>query len=188
MPANPSAGRFLGVTLARIVRPHGRRGEVAAEILTDFPEHLLLLREVYLSSGSGEPQRVGIRTCWLSKSHGGQAIFHFDGCEGIADAERLRGLEVQVPIEARLPLPAGHYYISDLAGCEVFERGGSRLGIVREVQFTGEETPGTPLLVLDTSHGELLIPLAEEICTRIDIAARRIEVVLPEGLRELNRE
>lgn len=178
----------MGVTLARIVRPHGRRGEVAAEILTDFPERLLSLREAYLCGGSGEPRRVSIRSCWLSRSHGGQAIFHFNGCQGIADAERLRGLEVQLPIETRLPLPTGHHYISDLVGCEVFERVGSRVGTVREVQFTGEGTPGTPLLVLDTPHGELLIPLAEEICTRIDVAARRIEVVLPEGLRELNRE
>jgi len=177
----------VGVTLARIVRPHGRRGEVAAEILTDFPERLLSLREAYLWGGVGEPWRVSIRSCWLSRSHGGQAILHFEGCQGIADAEQLRGLEVQVPIETRLPLPAGHYYISDLAGCEVFERSGSQLGTVCEVQFTGQGTPGTPLLVLDTPCGELLIPLAEEICTRIDTGARRIEVVLPEGMRDLNR-
>ena len=48
--------------------------------------------------------------------------------------------------------------------------------------------PGTPLLVVDTLQGELLIPLAEEICTRIDLVARRIEVVLPGGLREVNAE
>lgn len=178
----------MGVTLARIVRPHGRRGEVAAEILTDFPDRLLSLREAYLWGGSGEPRRVSIRSCWLSRSHGGQAILHFEGCQGIADAERLRGLEVQLPIETRLALPAGHYYISDLAGCEVFERSGSQLGIVREVQFTAKGAAGTPLLVLDTPHGELLIPLAEEICTWIDTGAHRIEVVLPEGLRDLNRE
>ena len=42
-----------------------------------------------------------------------------------------------------------------------------------------------PLLAVDTSRGELLVPLAEDICTMIDVAARRIEVHLPEGLREL---
>jgi ribosomal 30S subunit maturation factor RimM len=58
------------------------------------------------------------------------------------------------------------------------------------VQFPGEgeSVRGTPLLELDTGRGELLIPLAEDICKRIDAAARRIEVVLPEGLRELNLE
>jgi hypothetical protein len=53
---------------------------------------------------------------------------------------------------------------------------------------TRESVSGTPLLVIDTPQGELLVPLAEEICPRIDIAARRIEVALPEGLRELNRQ
>jgi ribosomal 30S subunit maturation factor RimM len=52
--------------------------------------------------------------------------------------------------------------------------------------MTGEDVAGTPLLVVDTRHGELLIPLAEDICTRIDAAARRIDVVLPDGLRDLN--
>ena len=174
----------MSVTLARIVRPHGRRGEVAAEILTDFPERLTSLREAYLWSGEGEPRRVAIRSCWLSRSRGGQAIFHFDGCESIADAERLRGYEVQVPLAERLPLPPGRYYVTDLIGCEVRERDGTRLGSVRDVEMLGE---GTPLLVVETPRGELLVPLAEEICTRIDVAARRIEVVLPEGLRELNQ-
>jgi NAD(P)H-flavin reductase len=97
--------------------------------------------------------------------------------------------EVQVPLEERAPLPAGQHYVSDLAGCEVWERRGSgapveRLGSVRDVEFPGG---GTPLLVVDGPSGEILIPLAEDICVLIDPASRRIEVALPEGLRELNR-
>jgi len=60
------------------------------------------------------------------------------------------------------------------------------LGDVTDVQFTGEGVSGTPLLAVNTRAGELLIPLAEDICTRIDPATRRIDVLLPEGLRELN--
>ena len=86
---------------------------------------------------------------------------------------------------AGIALPAGKYYVTDLIGCDVWQAE-ARLGAVRDVQFTGEEAPGTPLLVVETLQGELLIPLAEEICRRLDVAARRIEVVLPEGLRELN--
>ncbi len=178
------AKSFVGLTLARILRPRGRRGEVAAEIFTDFPDRLTTLCEAYLWDGTNPPRRVSIRSCWL---HKGQAIFHFDGSQGIADAERLVGLEVQIPLADRVLLPAGCYYISDLTGCEIWEPGGSQLGSVRDVQLLGEDTSGVPLLVVETPRGELLIPLAEEICTRIDIAARRIEVVLPEGLRELNR-
>jgi len=193
-----------GVTLARVLGARGRRGEVAAEILTDFPERLTHLTEVWLADPHDEalpPRRVAVRRCWL---HRGRAIFHFEGCNTIADAERLRGLEVRVPIEQRVTLPAGRYFVSDLIGCEVWEAqkqaGGpatsildvsstsptSFLGVVREVQFFGEAIAGTPLLVVETSRGELLIPFAEEICRNIDVAGRRIEVHLPEGLRELN--
>jgi len=182
VPAEP----FRGVTLARILRPRGRRGEVAAEILTDFPARLPKLREAWLWDGATAPRRVGVHACWLHKD---QAIFHFEGCDSIEDAERMRGLEVQIPLAERMSLPSGHYYISDLQGCEVWERrpgtgaAAERLGVVHDVQLLG----GPPLLVIETPQGELLIPLAEEICTRIDPTARHIEVVLPEGLRELNR-
>jgi ribosomal 30S subunit maturation factor RimM len=56
------------------------------------------------------------------------------------------------------------------------------------VQFPGEDLKGTPVLEVDSPIGELLIPLAQEICITIDTPARRIEVELPEGLRELNQE
>lgn len=193
--------------MARLVRARGRRGEVAAEILTDFPERLTHLTEVWLADPHDEalpPRRVAVRRCWL---HRGRAIFHFEGCNSIADAERLRGLEVRVPLEQRVALPAGKYFVSDLIGCEVYEAAeasevkeageiptasasdsspASFLGVVREMQFLGKEIHGTPLLVVETSQGELLIPFAEEICRNIDVAGRRIEVRLPEGLRELN--
>jgi 16S rRNA processing protein RimM len=176
------------VTLARIVRARGRIGEVAAEVLTDFPERLTRLREVYLvkeNESLGRPAHV--RRCWL---HGRQAVFHFEGVDSISAAQELAGCEVQVPLSERVELPAGKYFTSDLEDCEVWnaaegEGGGAAccLGRVRGVDFSA----GTPLLVVDTARGELLIPFAEQICTRIDTAARRIEVRLPEGLLELNQ-
>lgn len=183
--------RATYVTIARILRPHGLRGEVAAEILTDFPERLKRLNSVELfnpasrSAGDGAGS-VGVRSCWLSQSRGGQVIFHFQGSESADDAKRLVGLEVQIPLTERIPLPQGSYYIGDLAGCEVVEAGGHALGRVREVEFTGEDVAGTPNLVVDSASGELLVPLAQDICTSVDITARRIIVVLPEGLLDLN--
>ena len=176
--------------MARILRPHGRRGEVAAEILTDFPDRLTRLKSAQLWNGRTEPPRSApVRSCWLSHSRGGQAIFLFEGSDSISDAEKLVGLEVQIPLSERISLPAGTFYVSDLVGCDVYERdGGKLIGRVRDLQFPGEELKGTPLLEVDSASGELLIPLAQEICVQIDTAARRIEVVLPEGLRELNRE
>jgi 16S rRNA processing protein RimM len=194
------------VAVAHILRPRGNKGEVAAELLTDFPRRLTELREAFLSDNRSEaqPLRQQIKACWLSQNHPGQAVFHFEGYSSISDAEKLRGLDVLLPIEQRVTLPAGQYFTSDLIGCSVFECASqaspvasspcsmstapSLLGSVSDVQFTGEGVSGTPLLVVDAHKGELLIPLAEDICTKIDLAARRIEVLLPEGLRELNSE
>lgn len=183
--------RAAYVTVARILRPHGCKGEVAAEILTDFPERLKRLTSVELfNPASRTPadavRRCGVLSCWLSQSRGGQAIFHFQGSKSIDDAKRLVGLEVQIPLATRVVLPVGSYYVTDLAGCDVVETDGRALGRVREVEIHGEEIAGTPNLVVDSPSGELLIPLAQDICTNIDIGARRITVALPEGLRDLN--
>ena len=175
------------VTLARIVRPQGRRGEVAAEILTDFPDRLKQLKSAILWDGKANRRSVSVRSCWLSMSHGGQAVFHFEGSDSISDAEKFVGLQVQVLFKDRVVLPEGSYFISDLVGCDVLVAGGKRLGVVRDVQTTGEGTAGTPLLSVDSPQGEILIPLAVEICTKIDPAARRIEISPPEGLLDLNR-
>jgi 16S rRNA processing protein RimM len=191
--------------MARILRARGNKGEVAAEILTDFPERLTKLREVFVGrpDGKDEPQRTALKTCWLSQNHRGQAVFHFDGVNSISEAEKFRGLDVLLPFEQRVQLAAGLYFVSDLIGCSVFESPASPpavasspcslaeapalLGTVRDVQFPGEEISGTALLEVETSTGEILIPLAEDICTKIDTTARRIDVVLPEGLGDLNR-
>jgi 16S rRNA processing protein RimM len=201
-----AAQQSAGITVARIVRPQGLRGEVAAEILTSFPERLTRMASAGLWDGKTAPRQTGIRTCRLTMSRGGQAIFHFEGSNSISDAEKLVGLEVQIPLSDRVELPAGSYYVSDLIGCEVCEKAHENagekapekapvrglkedvtvIGRVRDVQFTGDDVAGTPLLVLDSPHGEWLLPLAQEICVHVDTASRRIEVVLPEGLRDLN--
>jgi 16S rRNA processing protein RimM len=183
--------RAAYVTVARVLRPHGRRGEVAAEILTDFPPRLTKLASVELynpkihtAPNGGRLTRV--LSCRLSQSRGGQAIFHFEGSNSIDDAKQLVGLEVQIPLADRLPLAAGSYYVSDLAGSEVVDQGSGTLGRVTDVEFAGEGVAGTPNLVVKSPRGEILIPLAQDICVEIDVARKRITVSLPEGLRDLN--
>ncbi|HEX4543369.1 MAG TPA: hypothetical protein VH114_09380 [Candidatus Acidoferrum sp.] len=190
--------------IARILRARGNKGEVAAELLTDFPERLTKLQEVFVgnSNGENEPWRVALKKCWLSQNHRGQAVFHFEGVNSISEAEKFRGLGVLLPFEQRVTLPVGQYFVSDLMGCSVFDNpiafsafssspcslaeAPALLGTVRDVQFPGEEFSGTPILEVETAQGEMLIPLAADICAKIDTAARRIDVVLPEGLRDLN--
>ena len=198
-PADASAQKF--VTVARILRARGNKGEVAAELLTDFPDRLHQQTEVFLAADSAAPQKATLQSFWVDRNHTGQCVFHFAGVSSINEAEKLRGLNVQIPFEQRAELPSGTYFVTDLIGCSVFERPAAAphlvsspcsiaespafLGQVRDVYFPGEGQPGTPLLALDSPQGELLIPLAEEICRKIDLAARRIEVLLPDGLRDL---
>ena len=197
-----SSGKF--VTVATILRARGNKGEVAALLFTDFPERLKEPSEVFLSAGAGTPRRAVLQSFWVDRNHPGQCVLRFADVCSIDAAEKLRGLHVQIPMEFRAILPSGSYFVTDLIGCSVFElpqeapaaasspcslrEAPALLGAVGDVYIPGEGQPGTPLLALPTPQGELLIPLAEDICTKIDLAARRIEVLLPEGLRDLNRE
>jgi 16S rRNA processing protein RimM len=201
LSSNPDTNRRW-VQVAHVWRPRGNKGEVVAELLTDFPERFSSLKYVYLAKGSGEPQSRGLRRFWIDRNHAGQGIFHFEDSANISDAEELRGYDVFLPWEERAELSKGQYFVTDLIGCTVFEIPASEtklasppcdaeeaplvLGTVRNVYFPGEGLAGTPLLEVETASGELLVPLAEDICTRIDVAARRIDVTLPEGLKNLN--
>ncbi|HXE74434.1 MAG TPA: ribosome maturation factor RimM [Candidatus Xenobia bacterium] len=169
------------LTVARIVKTQGRRGEVAAQILTDFPDRLQQRTEVWLWDGSSEPRRIGIERIWPHKHF---LVFQFTGIESISQAEELVGLEIQIPSAEAAKLEAGTFFEYELSGCCVVDQAtGAKMGYVRELV----QTDGTPLLTVDTPDGkELLIPFAQEICRRIVPAERRIEVVLPEGLKELN--
>ena len=112
---------LVPLTLARVLRPWGRRGEVAAEILTDFPERLNDVGRVWLADERGARSREA--TIVSSRVHCGQAVIRFDGVASIDDAEKLRGLEIQIPLSERAALPSDQHYISDLIGCSVFEKG-----------------------------------------------------------------
>ena len=173
----PPAPDFL--TLGRLRKTHGNRGEVAAEILTDFPDRFQSGQELLLSDGTTS-QLGFLEGTWF---HKGRVILKFRGCDSIAAAEALVGLWIEVPRSERRSLPPGAVYLADLIGCVVRENGRT-LGTVEAI----EETGATPVLNVRTAEGELLIPFAEEICQTVDIEKREIQVRLPEGLKELNRD
>lgn len=173
-------GEWLAV--ARIARPQGRRGEVAADLLTDFPERLEKLQRVYLECPAGPPEPFRVENVW---PHKGRAVWKFAGVDSIDQAERLRGRHVLIPQSERMPLSAHQHYVGDLQGCTVLvARDGalSEIGTVTGVEPTG----GVDLLQVKTPRGEVLIPLAQEICTRIDTEAKVIVIDPPADLLELN--
>jgi 16S rRNA processing protein RimM len=168
--------------VARLAKTQGRRGEVAAQILTDFPDRLLKRREVWLWDGRSEPRPVRVERIWPHKDY---LVFQFAGVETIEAARELVGLEVQIPRSEAAPLGPGEVFLDELRGCRVVEQAtGRELGRVRQVIATG----GGHVLEVELPGGkELLIPFAKEICRRVAPAEGVIEVALPEGLRELNQ-
>jgi 16S rRNA processing protein RimM len=109
-------------------------------------------------------------------------VVGFHGIDTMTDASTLAGAELRVPAEWLTPLPPGTYYRHDLVGCQVETAGGRLIGVVQEV----EGTMAGSRLVVGTAAGEVLVPLATEICTTIDPAGKRVVIDPPEGLLELN--
>ena len=191
------------VLLARVLRPQGRKGEVLAELFTDFPERFHDHPTVWLATNGfaensaapdgGAPRQSEVKSHWLPVGrNAGRIVLHFAHIDSINDAEKLSGLEVVVPISERLPLDQGAAYISDLIGCTVKD-GEAVLGTVEDVQFP--TTPdgsrrlddAAPLLTVTSSDGfEILIPFAKAYLVGIDTDSKSIRMSLPEGLVELN--
>lgn len=177
-PLHPGAAETDLIAVARILRPQGRRGEVIAELLTDFPERFTSLDTVRAIRPAGEVCDLKIERAWL---HKGRVVLKFAGYDTINQAEGLRDVRLVVTRSQLVKLPAHSYYDFDLVDCEVVTREGERLGRVAKVHRHG----AAPLLAVQDQGREYLIPLALDICTEIDIARKRIVVDLPEGLLEI---
>ncbi len=172
------------VLLAHIVRPQGRHGEVLADIFTDFPEHFAQRKQLFLrppdKSKDHAMREVKVVSHWL---HKGRVVLKFAQVDSMTEAENLRGFDLVVPREARMPLTGDAVYVSDLLGMRVIDvsRGGSAdAGEIADVEPEGA---GPAMLVIRTQAGEeLLIPFVRAYLRKMDIEGRRLEMDLPEGL------
>lgn len=163
------------ISIARITRTRGIRGEVAAEILTDFPERFSRLDEVRVASDSFESYEK-IENFWFQKS---QVILKFKGRNRPHEVAELVGNEIQIPEEERVELPEDTYFDSDLEGCSVYEDG-NYLGFVKEVFKGSKDNPN--LVVQMDDNQEFMIPMVKQFLKLIDIDSKTIQVDLPPGL------
>ncbi len=167
------------IVVARIARTRGLRGEVVADLLTDFPGRFEALESVIAIGPDGSRRSLQIEEHWFQAP---RIIFKFAGYDSIDEAKELAGFQLAVPASDRVELPEDQFYEWELAGCRVEATDGKAIGVVREVMRTG----GVEILVVagDTG-GDLLIPMAQEICVEIDIDKKLVRVDPPEGLLEL---
>lgn len=185
--------------LAHLLRPQGRKGEVLAELLTDFPSRFSEREQLYLAkpdySGTAEAARpVRVTGHWLpvGRNHG-RVVLTIEGVESIEAAELLAGLQVIVPVAARVELPEDEEYIDDLIDCSVYD-GHLLIGTVAGVDFPTTAdgarrlNDAAPLLTVETADGdEVLIPYVQAFLVSLSTQAREIRMNLPEGLLDLNR-
>jgi 16S rRNA processing protein RimM len=174
------------VTIAKVVKPQGRIGEVAAELFTDFPEKFETRKRLFALHDNGSRRELQLEGFW---PHKGRMVLKFAGIDSINDAEPLVGCELQVPQAERVELEPGTVYVSDLVGCLVTAQyaGATReIGTIKDVEFS---TGTAPLLIINDANGkEFMVPFAEEFLAGngVQLEQRRVQMVLPEGMLELD--
>jgi len=181
--------------LARIRRAQGRKGEVFADILTDFPEKFSERRRLWMiADGShagapdGTPREAELVAHWL---HKGGVVLHFAGVDSISDAEALTGTIVAIPHDQRAALGEDETYIGDLIGCTLVGvantgESGRAPVVIGQIEDVDQSAGPVALLVIRGAAGEILVPFAKSYLRRIDLEAKRVEMALPEGLADLN--
>jgi 16S rRNA processing protein RimM len=181
------------VWLARIRRTQGRKGEVFADILTDFPEKFVERRRLWLVPENAsarvkhDPREVELVNHWL---HKGGVVLHFAGVDSISEAEELAGMVVAIPQAERAALEEDDVYIGDLIGCTLVDVAGdssSEPRVIGDIEDVDRTAGPVALLVVRAVRGEILIPFAKGYLRRVDVASKRVEMALPEGLLELNQ-
>lgn len=163
--------RFL--VIGRIIKPHGVRGEMRVEIITDLPERFTWLETVYL--GEKDPQPVGVESVRFHKNFVLVKLVGYDSREEAAD---LRSQLLQVPEDEGIPLEEGEYYLFQLEGLAVYTDEGEYLGELVEVM----ETKANNVFIVHGPRGEVLLPDTEEVVLDIDLENGRMEVHLLPGL------
>lgn len=187
------------VWLARIRKTQGRKGEVLADILTDFPEKFAERKRVWLLTAAGtvseSAREMELASHWLHKGArvNGQAaaiVLHFAGVTSISEAELLRDLVVAIPQSERTPLGEDEVYVGDLVGCSLVDVAGVPERVVGVIEDVDREAGPVALLVVRggatfAKTDEILVPFAKAYLRKIDLKGKRLEMALPEGLIEV---
>jgi 16S rRNA processing protein RimM len=176
----PSLDDLELVIVARAVKTRGLKGELVAELLTDFPDRFADVSSLIAVSPAGERKSVKLESHWFQQ---GRVVLKFAGFDSIEAAKELVGYDFAVPEGERVDLEEGYFYDWELEGCLVESKDGVQLGTVKEVKRLGGEIE--MLAVDDTEGVSRLIPLVAAIVLEVDIAGKKIRIDPPLGLLEL---
>lgn len=165
------------IAVGHIVAPHGIRGEVKVELMTDFPERYRPGARLYLGDLDGiavTPVQVQ-----AARPHKNVMLVKLDTVPDRNAAELLRDQYLLIPEAQIMPLGEHENYVHDLIGLQVVAQDGEELGELTEILFTR----ANDVYVVVGPAGELLLPALREVVLQVDLIARRMTVALPAGLR-----
>ncbi len=163
------------VVIAKTVKTRGLRGELVADLLTDFPERFDNLERVFAVCEGGEISELELEKFWFQKN---RVILKFKDIDSIEAAENLRNCEIGVPETEVVELEEDEFFDWELENCRVETIEGEEIGVVQELMRTG----GTEVLIIKGAEKEFLIPFAETICVDVDVENKLIKIDAPEGL------
>jgi 16S rRNA processing protein RimM len=180
------------ITLARVLKTQGRRGEVAVEVHSDVPDRFVEGMRLLALDDTGQRRELKVEELWPHKGH---LVLKFAGIDSISDAETLLRCELQIPRGERAGLEPGWTYISDLTGCTVFD-GDREIGRIQAVEFGAGEAPllivskgkqdGSARKTGSNDAPSYEIPFAEAYLVKVDPTAKQVRMKLPEGMLEIN--
>lgn len=176
----PSLDDLELVIVARALKTRGLKGELVAELLTDFPDRFADVSSLIAVSPAGDRKSVELESHWFQQ---GRVVLKFAGFDSIEAAKELVGYDFAVPEGERVDLEEGYFYDWELEGCLVESKDGVQIGTVKEVKRLGGEIE--MLAVVDTEGVSRLIPLVAAIVLEVDIEGKKIRIDPPPGLLEL---
>ena len=165
------------LVIGRVARPHGVRGEIRVEIITELPERFTWLEVVHMSRTPDDPEPRPVPVEGV-RFHQGYALLKLGQYDSRGDVEALRGTWLMVPGAEALPLEEGELYHYQLEGLEIYTDEDVYLGELVEILETG----ANDVFVVQGPRGEVLLPNISDVVQEVDVDAGRMVVHLLEGL------
>ena len=165
------------ITIGKVLKPWGVKGELKVEVISDFPERFKDLRRVYLVSPRGKEAACMVKS---ARAKGGTAFLLLEGYDTPEKAREINNYLIKVPREEAVPLPEGQYYWFELIGMTVLSEEGERLGEISDIFATGSND----VYVMKRGRKEVYLPATKEIVRQIDRKARTMVIHVMEGLME----
>lgn len=172
---SPASGEPVYLSVGQLRRPHGLRGEMLMEVLTDFPQRLRVGTKLFVGENHAPATLASVR------GHNDGLLVRFRGVENPEQAGKYRGKAVFVRADDRPPLPEGEFYHHEVIGLRVVSEQDEELGILSEILITG----ANEVYIVKRPDGrDLLLPAIEDVILKIDPEAGLVRVRLLPGLDE----